>query len=132
MGLEGRLGGNSRPQAGPSLGISSEAPALPAAGGWAMSSPPVFLGIWHTWGPIPAGSGILGKTMVPAGPAGMRVPHAAGTRAHGSQAPATGLARGWGLDTRGLVQAMESSGEGHSRQREQQAEDVPVCISDNR
>lgn len=37
-----------------------------------------------------------------------------------------------GLDTRGLVQAMGSSGEGHSRQREQQTKDVPVCISDNR
>lgn len=53
--------------AGSSLGISSEVPALPATCGWAMSSPPVFLGIQHTWRPFPAGVGILGKTMAPAG-----------------------------------------------------------------
>lgn len=77
--------------AGPSLATSSETRALPQP---AMSSPPVFLGVRHTWGPLRAGAGILGKTMAPAGPAGMRVPHAAGTGAHGRQAPATGLARG--------------------------------------
>ena len=68
-----------------------------------MSSPPVFLGIHHTWGPFPAGSGILGKTTTPAGPVGLCGPHAAETRAHGSQAPATGWARGWNLDARALV-----------------------------
>lgn len=92
----------------PNSGISSEAcaltvPTLPAACGRAMSSPPVFLGVQHTWGPLPAGTGILGKTTAPPGPVGLRVPHAAETRAHGSQAPATGWARGWDLDTRGLV-----------------------------
>ena len=59
-----------------------------------MSSPPVSLGIQHPWGPLLAGAGILGKTTASGGPLGLRVPHAARTRAHGSQAPATGLA--WG------------------------------------
>lgn len=118
--------------AGHSLGISSEVPALPAACGWAMSSPPVFLGIQHTWRPLPAGVGILGKTMAPAG---LRVPHAAAAKAHGSQAPATGWAQGWSLNTRGFVQAMGRSGKGCSRQREWQRQSTrgcPVCRSDNR
>lgn len=85
--------------AGPSLDISSEVPALPAACGRAMSSPPVFLGTQNTWGPLQAGAGILRKTMAPVEPTGLCVPHAAGARAHGSQAPATSWAQDWGLDT---------------------------------
>lgn len=104
--------------AGPSLDISSEVPALPAACGRAMSSPPVFLGTQNTWGPLQAGAGILRKTMAPVEPTGLCVPHAAGARAHGSQTPATSWAQDWGLDTRGLVWAMGRSGEGNSRQRE--------------
>lgn len=114
--------------AGPSPDISSEVPALPAACGRAMSSPPVFLGIPHTWGPLLAGAGILRKTMAPVGPTGLCVLHAAGARAHGSQAPTTSWARSWGLDTRGLVCAMGRSGEGCSRQRNVKGgvpEDVP-------
>lgn len=103
---------------GPSLDISSEMPALLAACGWAMSSPPVFLGIRLTCEPLPAGAGILGKTMAPVGLVGLHMSHAAEARAHGSQASATSWAWGWGLDTRGLVQAMGRNGEEHSRQRE--------------
>ena len=96
-----------------------------------MSSPPVFLGVQHTWGPLPAGAGILGKTTAPARAVGLRVPHAAGTRTHGSQAPTTGLAWGCGLDTRGLVHglAMRRCGEGHSRQREWQRQRPLRCPS---
>lgn len=106
--------------AGPSLDTSSKVPALLAACGRAMSSPPVFLGIRLTCEPLPAGAGILGKTMAPVGLTGLHVSHAAGARPHGSQASATSWAWGWGLDTHGLFQAMGKSGEGHSRQREWQ------------